>query len=342
MWIALLMSCQDYGYTVQERTDVFLQDPPDSVDILLVVDNSYSMEPYQERLIDNFQGFIATFVEADVDYQISVVSTTLAEPLPAGSQPECTADAVAAMPEDGELSRGIILAPGTPDAERHFGDMVRVGVCGSGAEMGLHASYMALGERVRDGTNTGLLRDDAKLSVIYVSDEQDSSPEPPWVYLNELRRLKDPALGRDAVTMSALVAPSDVNTCPSHVFPAVGGTRYLQAAELSGGVVADICAEDFSGIVEELSLNASRLRKRFVLSNLPDVSSLEVTVGETLLACDEGWRFELEPDGDGAGIPTIHFDEHPSSNSTIQVYYRYGKGVTPALILMLPAFAGTA
>lgn len=323
----MLLACQDYGYTVQQRTDVFQQDPPDAVDILLVVDNSYSMAPYQERLIENFQGFISTFVEADVDYQIAVVSTTLGEPVSPGYWAECTAEAIAAMPEDGELSRRIILAPGTPDAERHFADMVRVGICGSGAEMGMHASYMALGERIADGTNTGLLRDDAKLSVIYVSDEQDASPEPVWVYLNELRKMKDPALGRDAVTLSALVALSDDNDCPTTVSSAVGGTRYLEAAELSGGVVADICDDDFSGIVEELSLNASRLRKRFVLAQMPDVSSLEVTVGETLLECGDGWQFVLEPDDDGGtGIPTILFDDHPSSNSTIQVYYRYGNG----------------
>lgn len=322
-----LLGCQDYAYTVQERTDVFQQDPPDAVDILLVVDNSYSMEPYQERLIDNFSGFIETFVEADVNYQIAVVSTTLGEPVAVGGWPECTSEAIEAMPEDGELSQSTILAPGTPDAERRFAEMVRVGICGSGAEMGLHASYMALGERVQDGTNTGLLRDEAKLSVIYVSDEQDSSPEPVWVYLNELRRLKDPALGRDAVTLSALVALSDDNSCPTEVSPAIGGSRYLEAAELSDGVVANICDDDFSGIVTELGLNASRLRKRFVLSHMPDVGSLEVSLGETALACGEGWQFVLEPDTDGGqGLPTIVFDDHPSSNSTIQVYYRYGTG----------------
>ena len=323
--LPLLLACSDYGYTLQERTDVFLQEPPSEVDILLVVDNSYSMAPYQTRLAENFERFIAVFLEADVSYHIGVVSTTLAEPVDPGDW-DCTFEEIDAMPEDGELSGPVILANGTPEAERHFADIVNVGVCGSGAEMGLHASLVALTDRVRDGTNAGFLRDDAALSVIYVSDEEDSSPEPVWVYVNELRRLKDPGLGRDAVTLSALVAQSWDNSCPTDVIEAVPGTRAREAARITGGVSADICDEDFGGIVEELSLNASRLRQVFELSAMPDPATLEVTVGEELVPCGE-WTYSLEPGGD-EGIPTVTFSPEavPRSSTTIQIYYRYGDG----------------
>lgn len=322
----LLLACTDYGYTLQERTDVFLQEPPSEVDILLVVDNSYSMAPYQARLAENFQNFIRVFVEADVSYHIGVVSTTLAEPVNIGDW-DCTWEEIDAMPEDGELSGPLVIANGTPDAERHFADVVDVGVCGSGSEMGLHASWVALTDRIQDDTNLGFLREDAALSVIYVSDEEDSSPEPVWVYVNELRALKSPALGRDAVTLSALAAQETPNDCPAEVIEAVPGTRAIEAARLTGGVSADICEEDFSGIVEELSLNASRLRTRFELSAMPLVESIEVTVGEDLVPCGD-WSYALEAGNDGVGIPTVVFtaDSVPKSSTTLQIYYRYGDG----------------
>ena len=101
----------------------------------------------------------------------------------------------------------------------------------------------------------------------------------------------------------------------------------IEAARLTGGVSADICEEDFSGIVEELSLNASRLRTRFELSAMPLVESIEVTVGEDLVPCGD-WSYALEAGNEGVGIPTVVFtaDSVPKSSTTLQIYYRYGDG----------------
>lgn len=320
----LLLACNDYEVVVRETTDVFLQDPPEKVDILLVVDNSASMQPYQEELGQNFAGFIQFFLEADVAYHIAVTSTTLAPGLPVGSF-DCTTEDVLELVEDGEIAGPLILAPGTPNAEQKFAELVDVGTCGSGAEMGLHASWVALTDRVLDGTNAGFLREDAALSIIYVSDEQDASPEPVWVYVNELRAIKA-MTGRDAVTLSALVALTPAY-CPDDLAPAVPGTRYVEAAEETGGIVADICTEDFGDIVQELGLNASRLQDTFWLSEWPETESIEVTIGEELVPCGD-WHYRRLEDADGVEQPAIVFerDAMPRSLTEIQVYYRYGTG----------------
>lgn len=322
--LLLLLACSDYEVTVRETTDVFLQDPPEKVDILLVVDNSASMQPYQDALGENFAGFIRYFTEADVAYHIAVTSTTLAPGLPVGSF-GCTTEDVLDLVEDGEIAGPLILAPGTPNAEEKFADLVDVGTCGSGAEMGLHASYVALTDRILDGTNAGFLREDAALSVIYVSDEEDASPEPVWVYVNELRALKA-MTGRDAVTLSALVALTP-SQCPDDLAPAVPGTRYVAAAEETGGIVADMCTEDFGNIVEELSLNASRLEDTFWLSSWPEAESIEVTIDEELVPCGD-WSYQRMPDREGVEQPVIVFEREamPRSLTEIQVYYRYGTG----------------
>jgi len=77
-FLALLpIGCVEYDLQRFDGTDVFYQKPADLVDILLVVDNSCSMAPYQTKLASNFQSFIQFFVDVDVDYHIGVTTTTV-------------------------------------------------------------------------------------------------------------------------------------------------------------------------------------------------------------------------------------------------------------------------
>lgn len=76
--VALLCTgCQEYELRPNEHTDTFFQTPMNTVDILLVVDNSCSMIDEQEKLAFNFENFINAFAAVDVDYQIGVVTTDL-------------------------------------------------------------------------------------------------------------------------------------------------------------------------------------------------------------------------------------------------------------------------
>ena len=70
-----LLSCTEYSYTSARMTDVFQQNRMNTVDVLLVVDNSCSMVEEQDKLGSNFQSFIAAFEGVDVDWQIGVTTT---------------------------------------------------------------------------------------------------------------------------------------------------------------------------------------------------------------------------------------------------------------------------
>ena len=52
------------------------------------------------------------------------------------------------------------------------------------------------------------------------------------------------------------------------------GSRYVDFAEQSNGIVQNICADDFAGIVTELSLRSSRLNDIFFMSREPDPTSI--------------------------------------------------------------------
>ena len=78
------------------------------------------------------------------------------------------------------------------------------------------------------------------------------------------------------------------------------GTRYDEAARLTGGVSGNICNADFTEIISELSLASSRLSERFALSELPDPRTLEVVFDEettsdqaTVLAAPDVEEHEL-------------------------------------------------
>lgn len=321
--LPVLAACSEYDIILWDGVDTWTQNPPESVDILLVVDNSGSMEPYQKELGDNFESFLTYFLEADVDYQIGAVTTDVT------------------TSEAGMLVADIIT-PSTEDANSKFTEMVNVGTSGSGNEMGLEGAYLALTEPNISSANAGFLREDASLSILFVSDEEDSSPRPVNDYINDFFEIKGQR-DRDVFNASALTVV-DLQACDAlEAAYSTINTRYVDVAEQTDGVVGDICEEDFSNIVTELSLNASRLLDTFYLSASPDAASLEISVNEEVIPCDNGsWTYDLieedsvtdtglatDTGGEGSGDrPALVFaeDQIPPADSTIVARYDYGDG----------------
>jgi hypothetical protein len=99
-------------------------------------------------------------------------------------------------------------------ARETFQANVKVCANGSGFERGLDAAYDALRPPLRDNENAGFLRDDAALSILFVSDEDDLSDLPVNDYLTFFKGLKGSAGYRDdtLVNMSA-VAGDPPNGC---------------------------------------------------------------------------------------------------------------------------------
>ena len=63
----------------------------------------------------------------------------------------------------------IVLNSQMEGVEEIFEEMVVVGTSGSGIEMGLESAYLALSEPLLSTDNSGFLREDANLSLIFVS-----------------------------------------------------------------------------------------------------------------------------------------------------------------------------
>lgn len=230
----------------------------------------------------------------------------------------------------------LFLTPETDDPAAVFSEMVAQGINGSGTEMGLQAAYTAVTEPMVSTENAGFLREDANLSVLIVSDEQDASPLPVDDYLNGLVAVKGEEAYRDhsRMNISAVVGDTPPEfegqpSCSSRNGDAKYGSRYVYAVAATNGLMDSICAADFSPLVQELGLTLSGLQVDFALSRVPELDTLAVSLyaDET----DESKIGDLTLDADYSYIEetnSIHFeyDQIPDSQTYISVEYTIRSG----------------
>ncbi len=224
-----------------------------------------------------------------------------------------------------------ILTPSTEGANEIFSEMVAVGITGSGIEMGLEAARLALSEPLLSTTTDGLVRKEANLSVIFLSDEDDNSPLGADVYLRDLTEVKGEAAYRDhdLFKISAIVGSEEPEfpgqpSCASPHGTAAYGVRYLHLASRTEGVVESICDEDFSPIAEQLGLVLSGLSVEFELSGRPDENTLTVSLYSA--SDQDSFERELEKDTDYVYLSdrnVIRFEESQMPPSQWYIQARY-------------------
>ena len=256
----------------------FRQDVPNQLDVLLVIDDSCSMEPYQEVLGNSFEPFVSWFERSDIDYAISTTTTSFAA-------------------WDGSKRIMPPITPTTPDAAEEFRRQINVGTNGSGYEVGIESAV----EAWLDLDERGVARPDAELAIVFVSDEQDSSPKPVADYLNTFGEL----IGwRGRFNASAFVAV-DLDQC-NELAGSRAGTRYVEFVDYTDGVTVDLCeayaggdAAAFRALVPEVSRASARLKREFRLSAIPVLDTLTVEVDDAPQRCGEAWTLRHDEADDG-------------------------------------------
>lgn len=271
--LALLMGCIEYQptstlppagapnpkpLTVTEQTDKLVQVTEPEVDILWVIDNSCSMYEEQTGLATNFPVFMDYFLGSGLNYHIGVVSTDMTNGAHTGRLRE--------------VSGHRFIDEDTPSPSQVFSSMAVMGTGGSADERGRDAAYMGL-EILKDGYNSGFVREDATLHVVAISDENDHSYQISLQeYINWMLTLK---YGEDMVTFSSIVSPSPV--CAGAAEP---GTDYTAITNAVGGINWSICNDDWATVLEQLGLQAAGLKREYFLSQLPVPGTIDVAVSD--------------------------------------------------------------
>jgi hypothetical protein len=282
-------ACNEVVLLIPDFTvvDAFVQDPAEKVDILLVIDNSCSMLAEQDKLSEEFEAFTEFFLVADTDFHIGITTTDM----------------------DVEAGRLVgdpaILTRATPDPAAVFRENVLVGAEGSGFEKGLQAAWSALSPTLTSGPNAGFYREEAALSVIFVSDEDDGSNYPVADWLDAFWDLKGQR-NRHLFTASALTGVHPVTNEPASCGELNGdpfagardAPRYWEIVNETHGVIRSICSEDFNELISEIGLAVSGLRDRFYLTQEPrDPTALEVVMFIPGTADFNGDGTPLPPEG---------------------------------------------
>ncbi|HEY0839642.1 MAG TPA: hypothetical protein VGD74_05605 [Vulgatibacter sp.] len=241
------------------QTDSFAQLKASSIDILFVIDNSGSMKPHQEALAANFSRFMdlidpdpsAKGEDGEVDYRLAIATTDVDE-------------------QAGQLQgEPKILQPGQNyDPIAAFKRNVIVGTKGAAREQGLRAAELALqgAAQLKDANGKkAFMRDDAFLYVIFVADEDDNSFGEVRYYHRRLESLK--GIGNENTVLTSVITGIDRKGCKiGEDIHVEYGSRYVELTQLTGGVLGNLCTDDWSATLRELAFSGLGLRKRFQLS----------------------------------------------------------------------------
>jgi hypothetical protein len=173
-----------------------------AVDILFVIDNSVSMEDYQQALAVAFPGFAATIFDAlppGTSVHVGITSTTMGHSA-SGATMNCTATGDDMQPVDAFYTTPDVQDTGVGGAQGRlfvvdgrayfevstsdtpeelagwFGNAALIGENGSQVEMSGAAAGWAT-DPANDATNDGFIRDEgAVLVLFFIQDEPDQTP----------------------------------------------------------------------------------------------------------------------------------------------------------------------
>ena len=269
----------DTGEPIEIQEDVWDLSATVGVDVLFFGDTSGSMSAELTTL----GGQVTTFVERLATYTDHWQLLAVTGPSGCGVNgiltPE-TADYAALF------AAGITTPPGEDDVD----------------EWGLHNSMQAVAQSAAGGCNEGFLRDNARLHVIFISDEDDNSPgwdskdSAYWTpYTDAIVAAKGAA---DQVVFSGVIGP-----VPDGCADAEPGWGYADAISAYGGELLSICDAWEKRI--DLLVDASVAWPSFPLSATPIPETLTVTVNG--VSRPDGWIYEASDNTVffSAEIPTI-------------------------------------
>ena len=278
------------GELFDENIDTYEQPIEGMTDILFALDRSGSMDADLANIQSNFDVFVETLTGMDADYQVAAI-----------------------VGDDGCVVGSEIWIDNTFDedeAKDTLSTMMNLGGSyGSNTERG----FMLLEAAVSSdnigsgGCNEDLVRDDAKLNLVGVSDEREQSISSWEYYVESFQALKDDA---DQVVVHAI--GGDYGTgCGGTAEPYTG---FYEATVATGGQFLSICATDFGAHLETLAEGSAADLSSFTLTDSPVEETIVVRVDGVTKT--QGWEYDQSEN-------QVEFeaDYIPEGGSTIEIEY---------------------
>lgn len=212
-----------------------------AVDILFVIDDSGSMQSYQDNLARLAPAFFIPLEKGMLDYHIGVVTTTVENYQGAPRRPGSW----------GQL-RNDFLTPNTKNSLLTFSNAILAGTAGSGVEQAFESAYLALTEPNLSQSNKDFYRPDANLEIIIVSDAEDQSQRSSLDMLMFLQSLKKNSKAK--IRVHALTADGRQGSpaCPQDndgVMP----VKVRELVKMTNGLESSLCSSTMEKDLEAVA-----------------------------------------------------------------------------------------
>ncbi len=223
------------------------------VDILIVIDNSGSMEYEQKNMASRVRNMLS--ILRGLDYRIAVTTTD--------PRATFTSNKVKYY-GDGDLIPianlgGKLWIDSTMDeqeAQYNLGQTLQRPETGSGTEQGIRATYRFVEKATTAGhAYNGFFRHGANFASLIISDEDESDVKANNDPVNLLNLVANRFNAQKVFSIHAIVTRPGDTACRS-TYGYAYGERYKRATDLTGGILGSVCETDYahqvSGIAEEI------------------------------------------------------------------------------------------
>lgn len=248
----------------------------DKIDVLVVIDNSGSMETEHKNMAQRFGTFLDQL--NGLNWQVGIV-TTDARASAKDSRIDNRLDGklLEFKKADGQYSGQFMItsAMDLATAKAWFSNTIQMETDGSGNEQGVAMTYRAV-ERAVNGMgdinarNRALIRADAALAVLVVTDADETSSttqdqnRPEFVY-NYVRT----SFPSKQFAFHSIIVPVGDSECVKVNGNEQHGYAYDAFSKLTGGVVGTVCASDYGAQLSQIGKATKDLIRSVSLNCAP-------------------------------------------------------------------------
>lgn len=276
--------CNNSGFQLPDASEQMPQNIffNNKVDVLMMIDNSSSMLPRQQKLAAQIPSMISSLNAQGMDYRIAIVTSDVRTGGNGGKF----------------IGSPAVLSNGTANLVSVLQNRVLQGeVPGADLESGLKSIQLALQGDVNGGSPV-FVRDDAMLAILVLSDEDDFSSGSSSSYSNFIETVKKPfPSGNRSWIMNYIgVLPSD-ELCKTAGQYADPGARYLDLVDISGGVTASICNSSLGNAVTNVRTRINQFLSDYYFERQPKPETISVTRNGVSVpnSTTDGWSLQLDP-----------------------------------------------
>lgn len=245
------------GFDGNQITESFDPLEPGKVDILIVVDDSQTMEPIQAKLADGLPHLLTHI--ANLNWQIAVNTTSS----------ECLRETAAGVK---------VLTKSNYDADAakvlsDYKELIRVGNKGNNFEQGIRSATKGLLGECSKGANNWR-RQDAKPALLIVSDERNCGSASNEGCTGDTYETGAALLSAvpNVRTYALLLLEQYAAACPD-----LGGydnfypTNYVDLVDDTGGLYEGICQDNYNAVMTRISQDVSeQVVKTYELAYEPE------------------------------------------------------------------------